>query len=226
MQWLKRNRSAKLVAASTGQSMLEVAVAIPFLLLIVFALIEFGIVFASYLSLVNATREGAVFATMYPDLATTTCGSTPNPACTGPKDNQAFGAGSTLWREYIKRVNDDIVVVIGDPLRAGQILLTDTLTINRPILGPTTGSCPTRKEAGCPITVTVTFNLKTFTSDMSLPVPRARSGTPAMPAFSAPPPTWTNWFFAVMGNVDWNTGWRMGLPNYYQINYTYSMPIR
>ncbi|MBM3127063.1 MAG: hypothetical protein FJ009_00325 [Chloroflexi bacterium] len=216
------------IRTTSGQSMLEVAVALPFLLLIIFALLEMGIVFASYLSLVNATREGAVFATMYPDLAHTTCGATPNPSCVGPKDSQTFGAGSTLWREYVKRVNDDIVVVIGEPLRAGQILMTDTLTVSRPIVAPGSSgsSCITGKEPGCFITVTVTFNLKTFTSDMSLPVPRARSGTPAMPGSGATPAQWTNWFFAVMGNVDWATGWRMGLPNYYQIRYTYSMPIR
>jgi len=209
-----------------GQSLLEISVAVPFLLLIVFALVEFGIIFASYLSLVNATREGAVFASMYPDLADPTCGATPNPQCIGAKDNQAFGAGTTLWREYVKRVNDEIVVVLGDPLRAGQIVLTNTLTVRRPVLGPATSSCPTRKEAGCPITVTVSYYVRTFTSDMSLPVPRARPGTPPMPGAGASPEQWTNWFFAVIGNVDWSTGWRMGLPPYYQLDYTYSLPIR
>jgi len=212
--------------ASAGQSLLEISVAIPFLLLIVFALIESGIIFASYLSLVNATREGAVFASMYPDLADTACGATPNPQCVGTKDNQPFGGGSTLWREYVKRVNDEIVVVLGDPLRAGQIVLTNTLTVRRPVLGPATSSCPTRKEAGCPITVTVSYYVRTFTSDMSLPVPRARPGTPPMPGAGASPEQWTNWFFAVIGNVDWSTGWRMGLPPYYQLDYTYSLPIR
>lgn len=200
--------------------------AIPFLLLIVFALIELGIIFASYLSLVNATREGTVFASMYPELADATCGATPNPLCVGAKDNQTFGSGSTIWREYVKRVNDEVVVVLGDPLRAGQIVLTNTLTVQRPILGPTSTSCPTRKEAGCPITVTVRYYVRTFTSDMSLPVPRARAGTPPMPGAGATPAQWSSWFFAVIGNVDWSTGWRMGLPPYYQIDYTYSLPIR
>lgn len=224
--WFGAKVSKSKTRASQGQSIIEVAVALPFLLLIVFALIEFGVVFASYLSLVNATREGTVFATMYPELADPACGSLPNPNCVGAKDNQPFGSGTTLWREYFKRVNDEIVVVLGDPLRAGQIVITNTLVVERPVLGPATTTCPTRKEAGCPITVTVRYYLRTFTSDMSLPVPRVRSSVPPMPSFNAPPATWTNWFFTVLGNVDWSTGWRMGLPNYYLLTYSYSMPIR
>jgi hypothetical protein len=219
MKRKNRNLPNSKYTSHSGQSMLEVAVALPFLLLIIIALIEMGIVFASYLSLVNAAREGAVFASMYPTLADLTCGSTPNPGCVGPKDSQAFGSGTTLWDEYVKRVNDEIVVVIGEPLKAGQLLDQDILTVQRPILGPTSTSCPTRSEAGCPITITVHYRLHTFTSDISLPAPRVRSTVP-------PGATFTDWVFNVLGNVDWSTGWRMGLPNYYQIDYSFGMPIR
>ncbi len=208
--------------------MLEVSVALPFLLLIVIGIIELGIVFASYVALVNAAREGAVFASMYPNLAQSSCGSTPNPTCVGAKDNQAYGTGSTIWDEYFKRINDEIVVVVGDPLRAGQLLDQDTLTVERPIVSsnctsctcPTPPcSCPSGKEIGCPITVTVHYRIHTLTSDMSLPVPRVKSDVP-------PAATWTQWFFNILGNVDWSTGWRMGLPNYYQLDYSMGMPIR
>lgn len=219
MKKIRSNSISTKSASHSGQSMLEVAVALPFLLLIVIGIIEFGIVFASYVSLVNAAREGAVFASMYPALADTTCGATPNPTCTGPNDDQAFGTGTTIWDEYVKRVNDEVVVVVGEPLKAGQLLDQDILTVQRPTLGPTTSSCPTRKEAGCPITVTVHYRLHTLTSDMSLPAPRVKSNVP-------PAATWTQWFFNIIGNVDWSTGWRMGLPNYYEIVYSFGMPIR
>lgn len=142
---------------STGQSMVEMAVAFPFLIMLVLALIEMGIIFGSYISLVNATREGAIFASMHPELTNSA------------NDGNAYGNGSTVWNEYVKRVNDEILVVIGEPLREGQIIDQHTLTINRPALGPTTTACPTRLEIGCPITVTVYYSVETFSSRMSLP---------------------------------------------------------
>lgn len=210
-------------ASHAGQSMLEVSVALPFLLLIVIGIIELGIVFANYVALVNATREGAVFASMYPQLTnpakdgTCTCGTPP--PCTCP----------TIWQEYNKRINDEIVVAVGDPLRAGQLLDQDTLTIERPVvcvgctICPPSGTncivCTSGMEIGCPITITVHYRIHTLTSDMSLPVPRVKSSVP-------PGATWTEWFFNILGNVDWSTGWRMGLPNYYQLDYSFGMPIR
>ena len=219
-----KSLSAK-YASHPGQSMLEVTVALPFLLLIVIGIIEFGIIFASDVSLVNATREGAIFASMYPKLADTSCGSTPNPACVGANDTKPFGVAITstdsIWEEYVRRVNDEIVVVVGDPLRSNGLLLTDTLSIDRPILGPTSTSCPTRVEAGCFITITVHYYVRTFTSDISLPVPRVRSSYNPSSASS-----WATYFFGILGNVDWSTGWRMGIPNSYQLNYTLGVPIR
>lgn len=138
-----------------GQSIVEVAVALPFLIAIVIGLIEMGIVFASYLSLVNATREGAIYASMHPEL--TDANQTPT--------------SSSTWHEYYDRVANEIVVVIGEPLRAGQLLNQDALTVDRPVLGPPDAAhgCPTALEAGCPITVTVYFQIQTLTSDISLP---------------------------------------------------------
>lgn len=166
-----------------GQSVVEITLTLPLLLMLVLAIIEMGVVFGSYISLANATREGAIFAAMHPQLT--------DPA----NDNNTYGTGTrTLWQEYFKRVNDEIVVLVGEPLREGQILDSQTLIVNRPTLGPAPGpSCTGNnpRNSGCPITVTVSYRINTFTTNMSLP----------------------------------GVG-RLGLPNFYQLNYAVSMPIR
>lgn len=42
-----------------GQSTVELALILPFLLLVLFAIMEFGRIFSSYLIITNAAREGA-----------------------------------------------------------------------------------------------------------------------------------------------------------------------
>lgn len=180
--------------------MVEIALSLPLLILIVIVLIDFGIVFASYLSLVNATREGGVFSAMYPQLANTTCGSDPHDqaisysgvACIAAQDDQSYGGGGgytstvTIWNEYVNRIKNDVFVVVGESLKSSQLADQDILYIDRPI---TNSGCGT--ISGCPITVTVHYRVHTFTSDMSLP------------------------------------GYgRFGLPNFYEIKYTIGMPIR
>ena len=230
-----------------GQSMLEVAVAIPFLLLLVIALVEMGVAFASYAALINGAREGAMFASMCPSVTDSSKDTDTyfGYHCAPPKQN---------IREYRDRVNNDIVTPLGQELVAGQIQLEDAacnsgdpfwgyvrcLKVDRPIKAATCTTCcstlvccpagppccPTGLEPGCPITVTVHYRLRTFTSDISLPVPRVKGAVPGAPWGAPPGSAWTNWFFSVLGNVDWSTGWRMGLPNYYQLDYTVGMPIR
>ncbi len=51
-----------------GQSMLEMTVGVIFLLLVVLVLFEMAMLFYSYIATLNASREGAVFASLYPDL--------------------------------------------------------------------------------------------------------------------------------------------------------------
>jgi hypothetical protein len=135
--------------------MVELAVTLPFLIAIVIGLIEMGIAFASYLSLVNATREGAIYASMHPELVDAT--QTPT--------------SSTTWEEYVNRVANEVLVVVGERLKAGQLLTQDILTVDRPVIGPPDAihGCPTGMEVGCPITVTTHFQIHTLTSDISLP---------------------------------------------------------
>jgi hypothetical protein len=52
-----------------GQSLLEMTVGTVFLLIIVVILFEMGMLFYTYIALLNAAREGSVFASLHPDLA-------------------------------------------------------------------------------------------------------------------------------------------------------------
>ena len=81
------NSRAERRIGMSGQSVVEIAFSLPFLLVIVLIVIEMGIVFSTYLAVVNAAREGAVFASMYPKLVDATCGSTPQPDCVGASDS-------------------------------------------------------------------------------------------------------------------------------------------
>jgi hypothetical protein len=48
--------------------MLEMTVGVIFLLIVVLVLFEMAMLFYSYIAALNASREGAVFASLYPDL--------------------------------------------------------------------------------------------------------------------------------------------------------------
>ncbi len=181
---LIRNKGSK--ESQRGQSIAEVMVSLPFMIAIIVGLVEMGLVFASFVAEVNAAREGAIFASMYPNLANSTCGSIPYPDCTGD-----YATDSAHWADYHDRVSNEISWAVADALRAGQMINNDTLIIDRPILGPASASCPIGNELGCPITVTVHFRIHTLTSDIQVP------------------------YFG-----------RFGLPDYYQINYSFGMPIR
>jgi hypothetical protein len=66
-----------------GQSMLEMTVGVIFLLLVVLVLFEMAMLFYSYIAALNASREGAVFASLYPDVR----------------------EGDPLWGRYVSIIN-------------------------------------------------------------------------------------------------------------------------
>jgi TadE-like protein len=172
-----------------AQSIVEFAFSLPFMLAIVLGILEMGLVFTTYLAVVNAAHEGAVFASMYPQLADSTCGNVPQTdfgGCTGANDSKAYGGsgnGGTLWSEYFNRISSESFV------QPGQVLVADGM-ITSGIFYPERPVAPTVSN-GSSISVTVHYTITTLTSGMSLP------------------------FFG-----------RMGLPNAYHIQYTYSVPIR
>ncbi len=52
-----------------GQSMVEMLVGTVFFLVIMLILFEMGMLFYSYIALLNSAREGSVFASLHPELA-------------------------------------------------------------------------------------------------------------------------------------------------------------
>jgi Flp pilus assembly protein TadG len=54
-----RNRRTIEIGSERGQSLTEFALALPILAMLLFAVIQFGIVFNNYVTLVDATRAGA-----------------------------------------------------------------------------------------------------------------------------------------------------------------------
>ena len=172
-----------------GQSMVEFAFSLPFLLIIFLGILEMGLVFATYLAVVSAAHEGAMFAAMNPQLADSRCGNVPqtdNGGCTGANDGSSYGGsgnGGTLWGEYFDRIANEAF------LQPGQVLVAEGL-ITSGIFYPERPVAPTVRS-GSPISVTVHYTISTMTSGMSLP------------------------FFG-----------RLGLPNAYHVQYTYSVPIR
>lgn len=54
-----------------GQSMLEMTIGVIFLLIIVLILFEMAMLFHSYIAVLNASREGAVYASAHPDMNAT-----------------------------------------------------------------------------------------------------------------------------------------------------------
>jgi Flp pilus assembly protein TadG len=66
MRFLYRRSAPRVETASRGQSLVEFALVLPLLLLILLAIIQFGFIFNTQVTITNAAREGARAATIYP----------------------------------------------------------------------------------------------------------------------------------------------------------------
>jgi Flp pilus assembly protein TadG len=149
--------------------MVEVALTFPLLMILAIAFVEMGILFASYLSLVNAAREGAFFAAACEDLLNPSLDA--STSCTNSSQTNLYA--------YRQRVADEVVNAVGYDLFNGGLQQQDStcngsitpnngvdefmecLKVDRPVTGP--------GPTGTNITVTVHYRVHTFTSDISLP---------------------------------------------------------
>lgn len=132
LRWLKRDEH--------GQSLVEVAGVSIFLVLLSLMIFESGVMFASYVALLNASREGAVYASAHSDLVS---------AVKTPDDGE----------EYIKYTES----IVKAEVRLGSMVDPTKLTIHRPVLVDGTSNF------GDPIRVQIDYQLVTFTSTMHLP---------------------------------------------------------
>lgn len=146
--FLDRDSHSERVKSQDGQSLIEVAIIIPFLAILLLGLIEMSYAFTTYIALINATRVGASYASLYPEISSNLCA---NPM-TDSTDSKCI--------TYSERVKDEILAIGLNP--------DDTLlTIDRPTYNSPSGNTI---YANCPITSTLTYKLYTFTSGMSIPL--------------------------------------------------------
>ncbi len=126
-----------------GQSLVEMAVILPFLILLVLAVVELSWAFVTYIGVINSSREGAVYASLYPELVD--CDDTEPYS-----DPASIADKCEIYRERIKA---ETIAMNMDP---------KNLTITAP-------DAPDI-YANCPITVTVAYSLTMFSSSISLPL--------------------------------------------------------
>jgi hypothetical protein len=146
-RWLKNDER--------GQSIVEVAAVSIFLILLSLVIFEAGVTFASYVALLNASREGAVYASAHPELA----------------DESETPEDSAEYITYSE-------TVVKGEIRVGNMVDPDELTIYRPILVDGTSGF------GDPIQARVDYRLYTFTSTIELPL-FGRFGLPSYWPLSA-----------------------------------------
>lgn len=120
--------------------MLEMTIGMLFLLLVVIILFEMALLFYTYISLLNAAREGAAYAAKHPALAT---GELPS--------------DDPVWLQYLE-VTAEEVHAAGLRTGGGEL-------VQEP---PIIGGCGT--ERLCPITVTLHYSLTNPTQGVILPV--------------------------------------------------------
>ncbi len=60
-------KRAQALRAEQGQSLVELALTLPMLLLLVLGVIDLGLGFKTYIALTNAAREGVRWVSIYPD---------------------------------------------------------------------------------------------------------------------------------------------------------------
>jgi hypothetical protein len=130
------------------------AVIVPFLAILLIGAIEMAQAFTVYIALINATRAGASYAQLYPEVRN----------CANPPGSDT-SAISDQCIEYSERVKDEILAIASNGfgfIDAAELEITPP-TMYSP--------SPPTVYANCPITSTLAYNLHTvFTSSMSMPL--------------------------------------------------------
>lgn len=115
--------------AEHGQGLTEMAILIPFLLILLLGAIEIAQAFVAYIGLVNAAREGAIYASLHPELST---------------EPDMYDSACENCTTYVDRVKTEIIAVGLD---------TDFMTTLAPPTAPTIGiNCEIRVTVGYQLT--------------------------------------------------------------------------
>ncbi len=142
-----------------GQSLVEVTLSICLLLFLLLGIYEMSQVFLTYMALVNAAREGAAYAALHWELTDST-----------KTEAVASCAEGNSWCSFANRVTGELDANMLNPSNPTFF----TVTESRPFGNGPDGSGPGKTTYylgyNCPITVTVTYHLYTFTSQMSVPI--------------------------------------------------------
>ena len=147
VHWFKRSER--------GQSMVEVAVVSVFFMILAIMIYEAGIAFSTYTVLLNASREGGIYASAHPELTTVL-------------------TNTAVYQEYLAVAATEASSLPGWVDRDNA-----SFRIDRPQLVQTNASTG---EQG--LRVRVTYNVRTFTSTISLPF-FGRMGLPSYWPISA-----------------------------------------
>jgi len=127
-----------------GQSIAEMGIMFPFLLLLLIAVIELAQAFTVYIGMINAAREGAVYASLYPDLR-------------NEADLKNCSMDPQICSNYLDRIKAEAIALGLD--------VDDNMTITPPTI-----ESSSKTGINCPITVTVAYTFSTFTSNVNLPL--------------------------------------------------------
>jgi Flp pilus assembly protein TadG len=131
---------------SHGQNVVEMAIVTPFMLILLLAMFELGQVLYAYITIANAARDGGIFASLNPSLVSECPSSIPSVGDT------AYTSMTTNCKNFSERISADVIAALLD---------SRSLTISRP-------SAPNMAIMQ-PITVTLNYQLRTFTSSASMP---------------------------------------------------------
>ncbi len=119
------------------------AIVFPFLLVLLIGVIELAQAFTVYIGMINAAREGAVYASLHPELR-------------NEADLTSCSIDQDICTNYVDRVKAEAIALGLD--------VDDNLTIMPPTIRSGDSGI------NCPITTTVAYSLTTFTSNMNLPL--------------------------------------------------------
>ncbi len=142
------------VSDEQGQSLTELMIGTILLMALVIATFEMAQVFRAYIALVNAASQASVYASNHPDVSEVTYGDVKECPFVDTSDPNADPV-LVDCNKYKDRAENEFIAMGIDP----------ELNVSYPVpdVTPSLG-------ANCPITITITYQLYSFTSQMRLPI--------------------------------------------------------